>query len=513
MSYRKIEMFTYQQVIHHIRQGQSDREIAKLKLLGRTKCQTVRAIAQSKGWLNINTPIPEESVLAKAFTSPRRSTQTISSVEPYKGQVLEWGEQRIRATVIYQALVNRFGYQGSYDSVRRFLKKHQKSTTKATTVLHFDPAEAAQVDFGKGPTIKDVETGEEISTWIFVMTLCYSRHAYVEIIPDQSSMTWLGCHRRAFEFFSGVPSKIIIDNAKCAITKASFHDPEVQRAYAECAQGYGFIISPCPPREPQMKGRVESGVKYAKGSFVPLRTFRSIADANAQAKAWILGEAGNRTHGSTHQKPLTMFAELEQHLLIPLPAQPVELATWIKVKVHGDCHVQYMKCRYSVPHQHIRKMLWLRATETTVRVYCDHTLVAQHPRLFKPGKCSTLDQHLPPNAKAYLMRDPAYCRKKAAQIGEDCLVLIELLFADQVLDKLRTAQGIIGLSKKYGKDRLNAACRRAMAFNSLQHRTIKTILEQGVEYEPIPDESSFEMLGQAYTNGRFIRPDNTKAVH
>lgn len=506
-------MFTYQQVIHHIRQGQSDREIAKLKLLGRTKCRTVRAIAHAKGWLNINTPLPEESHLAEAFAQPKRPPQSVSSVEPYREQVLEWDKQQIRGTVIYQALVTRFGYQGSYDSVRRFLKKNQEPTNKATTVLHFDPAQAAQVDFGKGPTIKDVDTGEEISTWIFVMTLCYSRHAYIEIIPDQSSMSWLGCHRRAFEFFGGVPSKIIIDNAKCAITKACFHDPEVQRAYAECAQGYGFIISACPPREPQMKGRVESGVKYAKASFVPLRTFRSLADANAQAKAWVLGEAGNRTHGSTHQKPLTVFTELEQHLLTPLPVQPVELAAWVKVKVHGDCHVQYMKCRYSVPHRHIKKTLWLRATETTVRMYCDHELIAQHRRLFKPGTIATIDEHLPPNAQAYLMRDPTWCREKAAEVGEDCAALIEKMFADKVLDKLRAAQGMLGLEKKYGKSRLNAACRRAMLFSSYRYGTVKTILKQGVEYNPIPDEASFEMLGKAYTKGRFIRANDTQVIH
>lgn len=149
-----------------------------------------------------------------------------------------------------------------------------------------------------------------------------------------------------------------------------------------------------------MKGRVESGVKYVKGSFVPLRTFRSLADANAQAKAWVLEEAGNRMHGSTHQKPLTAFLELEKHLMNPLPIRPVELAVWVKVKVHGDCHVQYLKCRYSVPYRYIRMHLWLRATEGSIRIYSEHELVAQHVRSYKPGKPSTLPEHLPPNAQA-----------------------------------------------------------------------------------------------------------------
>jgi transposase len=102
--------------------------------------------------------------------------------------------------------------------------------------LDFAPGEAAQVDFGSGPQIIDVFTGEVIKTWFFVMTLCFSRHQYAEIVTNQRVDTWLACHRRAFEFFGGVPKKLIIDNAKCAITRACYHDPAVQRSYATCAE-------------------------------------------------------------------------------------------------------------------------------------------------------------------------------------------------------------------------------------------------------------------------------------
>ena len=100
------------------------------------------------------------------------------------------------------------------------------------------------MDFGKGPTLTDVFTGEVIPTWIFVMTLCFSRHMYAEVVTNQKVETWLACHRRAFEHFNGVPAKLIIDNPKCAITRACFRDPEVQRSYGELAEGYGFLISP-----------------------------------------------------------------------------------------------------------------------------------------------------------------------------------------------------------------------------------------------------------------------------
>ena len=176
----------------------------------------------------------------------------------------------------------------------------------------------------------------------------WRRHQYAEIVRRQDVITWLGCHRRALEFFGGVPSKILVDNCKCAITRACYHDPEVQRAYGEFAEGYGFMISACPPYDPQKKGRVESGVKYVKNNFVPLREFRNLASSNRELMHWVLTVAGNRIHGSTYEKPLIRF-EIEKKLLKPLPEKPVELVCWAKVKVHGDCHVQFAKCRYSVP--------------------------------------------------------------------------------------------------------------------------------------------------------------------
>ncbi len=133
--------------------------------------------------------------------------------------------------------------------------------------------------------------------------------------------TWLTCHRRAFEFFGGVSLKMIIDNAKCAITRACYHDPEVQRLWRVRRRLRIYYLT-LPPRGSQKKGRVESGVKYVKNSFVPLRSFRSITDANGQLQSWLMETAGNRIHGTTRQKPLTLFTESEKPFK-PLPDVPV----------------------------------------------------------------------------------------------------------------------------------------------------------------------------------------------
>jgi len=511
MANRRFEMYQYRQVIHRMRMGQTDRAIAKTKLMGRVKCGQVRAVAEQNGWLE-PVPLPDDETLAKIFEKKKPNPTRQSLSRAYEKQIEKWYKQGVWGTTIYRALVEQFGFTGSYSSVRRLLQNLRRENPEASCMLDFAPAEAAQVDFGKGPVITDVFTGQQIKTWIFVMTLCFSRHMYAEIVTDQKVATWLACHRRAFEFFNGIPHKLIIDNAKCAITRACFRDPEVQRSYGQLAEGYGFLISPCPPKDPQKKGRVESGVKYVKNSFVPLRRFRTLADANEQLKKWLLETAGNRIHGTTRQKPLTMFAETEKLMLQPLPDVPPQLAVWTRVKLHGNCHVQFEKCYYSAPFRLVRRQLWLKATDNTVKLYYDLNMVAIHPRLKKPGSRSTVDEHLPPEALAYKMQDPQWCLKQAEQIGPHCHRFIRQLFADRVLDNLRAAQGVIGLCKKYGQRRLEAACHRALFYDNPKYRTVKSILAQGLDQLPIEDDET--PLSSTYTaSARFMRTGAELQVH
>lgn len=505
-------MFEYRQILVRMRLGDSDRALAKAGLIGRPKAKALRQLAESQGWLDPDQPLPDDAELSSALRPPPERSVAQSSVEPYRECVTEWVRQGIQAKTIHQALVRNHGYGGSYSSVYRFVSSVKPRVPKATMHLDFTPGEAAQIDFGSGPELVGTHTGEIVKTHFFLMTLCWSRHQYAEIVLDQKVPTWLECHRHAFEWFGGVPQKVIIDNAKCAITRACRRDPVVQRAYADCAEGYGFKIDALPPREPQMKGRVESGIKYLKKNFLPLRAFRDLADANRQLQTWILEEAGNRLHGSTREQPLARFA-IEQPLLKPLPAVTPELAEWAQVKVHRDSHVQFGKCLYSAPFKLIGQSLWLKATPVTVRLYSEHDLVAVHTRLHRPGSRSTLDDHLPPEAIAWKMRDPQWCLKQSEQVGAACHQLVQQLFADKVLENLRAAQGVIRLKDKYGSVRLEAACNRALSYNNPRYGTVKTILEKGLEQHPSA-QRAFDSLADSYTGqGRFCRNTQTLLKH
>lgn len=495
-------MYEYLLIISQLRLGVSIRRLAREQLADRKKLRKVRDISLAQGWLDLEKPMPTEEELSLFFKKSR--SDNASYLQPYQAKIEEWSIQGVQASTIFAHLQQEHGFKGSYSVVQRHIKVLKDKQRPVTTILEFNPAEAAQVDFGQGPKLVDERTGEEVKTWIFVMVLCWSRHMYAEIVLHQDVITWLACHRRAFEWFNGVPGKLTIDNAKCAITKACYYNPCVQRAYGECASGYGFIISPCPPYDPQKKGRVESGVKYVKNRFVPLRHFRNLTDANQQLKRWIMEEAGCRIHGSTHERPLVLF-ELEQPKLKRLPNNSPEFAEWEKVKLHGDCHVQYKKCRYSAPYRLARQELWLRATDTTIRLYFNHQLIALHPKLEIPGTKHTLPEHLPPNALAYSMRDAQWCLKQATEVGSQCFIAIQNLLNDSVVDYLRAAQSILGLRKKYGDERLEAACRRALVYQSVHYKTIKSMLEVGAEKQPLPQQEEISLAEPYSRGGKFCR--------
>lgn len=177
------------------------------------------------------------------------------------------------------------------------------------------------------------------------------------------------------------------------------------------------------------------GVKYVKNSFGPLRDFRDLADANRQVRAWVMAEAGIRIHGTTRQQPLVRFTGTEQGLLLPLPSVAPELATWGRVKVHRDGHVQFERAYYSAPFRLAGKSLWLKATATMVHLYEEHILVATHLRQGARPQC----RHRPRSILFSLVR---------------------VLFGDRVLIKLRAVQGLLRFAQQYSDERLEAACRR-----------------------------------------------------
>ena len=179
----------------------------------------------------------------------------------------------------------------------------------------------------------------------------------------------MGCHRRAFESFGGVPHRIVPDNLKAAVVLASFDDPVLGEAYRRLAQHYGCLISPTRPRTPEHKGKVESGVHYVQRNFMAGQQFADIDIANERLRVWVSDIAGTRHHGTTGQAPLAVFRAKEQAALFALPAEPFDLLEVRPVKVHQDCHVQIAGSFYSVPWRLVGTQLDVRIGERLITVY------------------------------------------------------------------------------------------------------------------------------------------------
>jgi transposase len=475
------------ELIRHLQRGEPDRRIARDLAVSRNTVARYRQWATDQGFLAAGAPLPEPAALAVLLqpVPTERPAQEQSLVEPYRERVKTLQEAGVEGQAIWQLLVDEHDFVGSYSSVKRFLRRLAPPEVRATLRLEVDPGTEAQVDFGYGGQFVDPEGGDVRRAWVFVMTLSCIRHQYAELVFDQTLATWVRLHRAAFEFFGGVPQRVVLDNLRAAIVHAALYDPEVQRSYRHFAEHYGFLIAPCRPRTPQHKGKVEQGgVHYVKRNALAGRTFRDLLDANRHLRRWCLEIAGRRLHGTTKRIPLDMFTAVEQPALQPLPPTPWELTEWKRAKLHADCHVILGNAYYSAPHRLIGERLWVAATAAKVEVFHDHALVATHRRA-RAGQRRTLPDHLPPEKVQFLMQTPVWCRERAATIG--CTEFIATLLGDRPLDRLRSAQGVLRLAQRFGVARLEAACARANAVGEHRYHTIKTILTRGLDQQALPE--------------------------
>jgi transposase len=452
-----------------------------------------KTVARYRSWATehglLSGPLPPLGELQRLLDETMGSPpppQNESSVEPYRDLVRQLRRESTEVAAIYERLKER-GYRGSYSAVYRFVRQMEPLAPEVTVRVETRPGEEAQADFGYAGLMVDPETGELRKTWVFVMTLSWSRHQYVEFVFDQQLQTWLRLHRNALAFFGGVPERVVIDNLKAAIVRACWHEPEAQHAYRECAEHYGFLIAACGPRMPRHKGKVEQGgVHYVKRNFLGGRERTTISQANRDVLRWVRTTAGLRVHGTTRERPLDRF-DLERAALRPLPPTPYDLAIWKQVRLHRDCHVVFENAYYSAPFRLVGQALWVRGGTRDVQIFtADYQLVATHSRAQRPGQRLTHPDHLPHEKLFGLLVTREDCRRRALAVGPATQEVVERLLEHRPEDRLRTAGRLLRLIERCGPQRLEAACARALRFDDATYMTIKRILDHGLEQEAAP---------------------------
>jgi len=475
------------EIIRRLQHGQSERGVARDMGIDRKTVGHYRAWSAEHGLLE--GPLPPLGELQRLLEETLPSTpppQNVSSVERYRDLIVKLRKEGVEIAAIRERLKER-GYTGSYSSVHRFVRRLEPTLPKATVRVETRPGEEAQVDFGYAGHMLDPKTGVLRKTWVFVMTLSWSRHQYVEFVFNQKVETWLRLHSNALAFFDGVPERLVIDNLKAAIIRACLYDPQVQQSYRECAEHYNFLIRPCPVATPEQKGKVEQGgVHYVKRNFLGGREPTTITKANQEVLRWVNTTAGQRIHGTTKEKPLERF-EIEYDTLRPLPNAPYDMAVWKEAKLHRDCYVVFERAYYSAPFRLVGRKLWVRGGTQNVQIYTsDYHLVATHPLAYVPGDRLTNLDHLPPQKVPGLTLNRENCRRRAISIGVATRKVVDLLLDHRPEDRLRTAGRLLRLSEQFSSERLEAACARALLFDDPAYMTIKRILEQGLDAEDLP---------------------------
>lgn len=493
MAARRADVSDVYEVIRRIRESEKDRRIARDLKMSRKTVKFYREAAEACGWLS--GPMPERAAIdpgVEQHVAGLRATpctiqaRPVSSVEPYRDFVRELRERGVEIQAIYERLREVHQFKGSYSSVRRFVRSFDPIAPEACVRIETPPGEEAQVDFGYAGKMKDPVTGKLRKAWGFVMTLSFSRHQYVEFVFDQEVSTFIACHVHAFEAIGGVVKRVVLDNLKSGVLTSRLEDQTLNHVYRDCAEHYGFLASPCKPRKAQHKGKVENGVHYVKRNFLAGRAFRDIVEANEKVLVWIYETAGKRIHGTTKRIPLEQFDRHEKAALSPVPSRRFEIPEYKMVKLHPDCRVIFGGSHYTAPCRLIGQELLVKASGVKVEIYHRHVVVAVHRRALYPGDHQINRDHYPPEKVAYLMRTPVWCREQAARIGPHTAQVVDTMLSLAPLDHLRQVQALLRLERTCGRDRLEKACERAVAFEAFSYGRVKKILEKGLEKEPPP---------------------------
>lgn len=347
------------------------------------------------------------------------------------------------------------------------------------------------VDYsGKKPHIVDPKTGEVIEVELFVAALGASNYTFAEATLTQRGPDFIASHVRALAFLGGVPAALVPDQLKSGVIVACRYEPGIQRTYEELAQHYGTAILPARPGHPRDKAKVEVGVLIAQRWILArLRheTFFSLDALNERIGERLeeLNDRRMHVYGASRRE---LFERLDHPALKPLPAEPFAYSEWRKARLNIDYHAEVEHHFYSAPHALVHEEIEARLTAITVELFHKGERVASHLRSYQRGRHTTIDEHMPKAHREHAEWSPSRIINWAGTIGPSTKALAEAILAERRHPEqgYRSCLGILRLSKRYGKERLEAACARAFAVRARSYRHVESILKNNLDRIPAP---------------------------
>lgn len=489
MAYRELHMIEVREVLRRFTLGDGMRAIARGTGVDRKTVAKYLRAAEELG-LQRGGPLPTDEqvsavaaqVRAPKAVVPRESAQAL---EPVREQIRAWLAEGLRLTKVHRRLRAQ-GVPVSYSTLYRFAQTHCAFGTPPVTVRVAEPppGEAAEVDFGVLGMWTDLATGRRHRISGLLVTLCFSRYAFLALSLRQDLTAVLDGLEAAWAFFGGVARRLVIDNLKPAVTRADRYTPTLDKVFLEYAQYRGFVVDPAVPGHPMGKPKVERGIPYVREDFFRGEAFRDLVEMQTRGTGWCRDVAGTRVHGTTRQVPRVVFETVERATLLPLAPAPFDRPTWAQATVHPDHHVQFRRALYSVPTRYVGQRVDVRGDRRLVRIYHQGQVIKVHA-VQAPGGRATDYADYPAERAPYALRAPDHCIRQAQElgpaVGQFTTVLLSGIFP---WARLRQAQKLLRLADRYGAARVNAACARALAFELVEVRRVERILCAALEHEP-----------------------------
>jgi transposase len=326
---------------------------------------------------------------------------------------------------------------------------------------------------------------------LFVAALGVSGFTFAELTWTQQLPDWIGSHVRAFAFYDGLVEILVPDNLKSGVHKPGFYDPDINPTYQEMARHYSVAVIPARSKKPRDKPKAELSVLLVqRWVLARLRNqrFFSLGEAN-RAVAALLGDLNNRPFKKLPGSRRSVFDEIDRPALRPLPEQPYQYAEWKVARIGPDYHVELDQHYYSVPYRYAREQVDVRHTTNTVEIFHRGQRIAAHGKSARRRYHTTIDAHMPPEHLAVAKGwDPERLRNWAADIGPHTAAVIQHLLGARKhpQQSYRTCLGVLRMGKDYGRDRLEAACRRAIDLKAPNYKFIDSTLKNGLDREPEP---------------------------
>ena len=422
--------------------------------------------------------------LESGAREPRRA-RVPSKLDPFAALIEAKVERGLSAVQIYQDLCERSDFDASYHTVQRRVRTLRPGDPEVYCRLRYRPGEEAQVDFGELGRL--LVEGRLRRIYLFVLTLCYSRLAYYELVTDQTVASFLRALRAGFESFGGAPERLKPDNLKAAVLVDRLGQRYYQEDFFRFCRHYGTVPDAARPATPTDKGRTERDIGYAKGNCFRGRSFRSLEDARAHLARWREEVANVRIHGTTRRRPVELFAE-ERGALHPLPEDPYEIADWGLYKVRKDCHVHVAGNYYSVPHVFVGRRVLVRLVADELAVFTDGEPICRHPRAAGKGQDVTDPAHYPVTKRVGSHEIHRRRLESVRTAGPHSAEYLRRLrggpwvFGDQLARMAR-------LLEAHGAPALEAACERALFFGATDGaRRVERILTAGLQALPLPGQ-------------------------